>query len=272
MYPELFKIGPVVIRSYGVMLAISFFVGMLIVHHRAKRSGVNPDFTINLAFLVMVAGVLGARLFYAFYHWDEFSHDLLGIINPLGSSEGFGIAGLNLYGGLICAILTAVIYCRIRKESIPAVFDLYAPAIGLGIFFTRIGCFLNGCCFGTECHQPWGVTFPEGSIPFSYLGSIPIHPSQIYSSLYGLLLFFLLSWLEKKKKYLGLTFSVFLIVEAFFRYIIEYVRFYEHQMETQIAGISFTYNHIVAILLFLLGWVLIFVFKRLRLKPVGARS
>lgn len=267
MHPEIVNIGPIVVTSYGLALALSFFLGLILVQRRSRRAGINQDFVLNLAFFVMLSGVIGARLFYAFYHWSDFSDNLLDIFNPFGSSEGFGIAGLNVYGGFVCAVAVALIYCRIKRESIPAVFDLFAPALGLGIFITRIGCFLNGCCFGTVCDLPWAVRFPEGSIPYSYFGDVLVHPSQLYSSLYGLLLFVLLSYVEKKKRFLGLTFSIFLIVEAFFRYLIENIRHYEDQMETVLLGVTFTYNHIAAILLFILGWVLLFVFRKLNLQP-----
>ena len=267
MFPEIVEIGPITIRSYGVMLGLSFFLGLLLVHRRSRRAAVSPDFVLNLAFLVMVTGVVGARLFYAFYHWSDFSSNLLDIFNPFGSSEGFGIAGLNLYGGFVSALAAALIYCRIKGESIPAVFDLFAPALGFGIFVTRIGCFLNGCCFGTVCDLPWAVRFPEGSIPYSYFGDVSIHPAQLYSSLYGLLIFVVLSYVEKKKRFLGLTFSLFLIIEAFFRYVIEYVRFYEDQMQTLLFGVTFTYNHIAAILLFILGWLLLLIARKANLKP-----
>lgn len=267
MFPEIVKIGPIVISSYGVMLALSFFFGLLVVYRRARNAGIDPDFVLNLAFAVMITGVIGSRLFYCFYHWPDFSDNLLDMFNPFGSSEGFGIAGLNVYGGFVVAFLVAVLYCRIKKQSIPAIFDLFAPAIGLGIFLTRIGCFLNGCCFGKECHLPWAIHFPERSIPHSFLGDVPIHPAQLYSSLYGLLLFLLLSYVEKKKKFLGLTFSLFLMIEAFFRYVIENIRFYEEQMHVMLLGIDFTYNHVLAIILFIVGAALLLIFRKLNLQP-----
>ncbi|MBU1319793.1 MAG: prolipoprotein diacylglyceryl transferase [candidate division Zixibacteria bacterium] len=272
MFPEVITLGPVIIRSYGVMLALSFMLGVLLVRHRSRRSGVNPDFAVNLAFLVIISAVIGARMFYAFFHWSDFSGHLIDIFNPLGSSEGFGIAGLNLYGGLITALSAAVVFCYLKKESILVVFDLFAPAIALGIFLTRIGCFLNGCCFGTECHLPWGVNFPVGSIPYSYLGDVPLHPAQLYSSLYGLLLFVALSISEKRKPFVGLTFSLFLMTEAMFRFLIEYVRFYENQMLTTVFGIGFTYNHIMAMFLFLIGLMLLLVSRKRGVKPARARK
>jgi len=116
MYPEIFSIGPVTIRAYGVMLFISFLTGLFFVRARAKSRGIDQDFTINLAFLVIISAVLGARLFYVFYHWSEFSGNMLSIINPFGEGGTIGIAGLNLYGGLICAILAGVLYIRKKQE------------------------------------------------------------------------------------------------------------------------------------------------------------
>ncbi len=273
MHPEIIKLGPIIIRSYGLMLALSFFVGVIIVRYRARKIGVDPEFVVNLSFIVILAGVIGARLFYAFYHWSDFSGNLLGIFNPFGSSEGFGIAGLNKQGGLLLAFLSAIGYCLVKKQPVAVIFDLFAPAVALGIFITRIGCFLNGCCFGTECDLPWAVRFPEGSIPYSYFGDVRIHPAQLYSSLSGLVLFFVLSYAEKKKTFVGLTFSLFLILEGVFRYLIESVRYYEYQMKGEFFGHVFTYNQIVAILMFLAGWGLMLFFRaraRSRSSSLGA--
>jgi len=261
MFPEFFSLGRFSVRAYGVMLFISFIVGLFYVRKMAKSKGVDPDFTINLSFLVIVCGVLGARLFYVFYHWSEFSSNLLDIINPFGSSGTIGIAGLNLYGGLICAIVAAVVYIRIKKQPFWNTMDLYAPTIALGTFFTRIGCFLNGCCFGKECTHSLGIHFPEGSIPYSVFGDVAIHPTQIYMSLFGLILFLFLYFIDKKPHFSGMIFSVFLVCEAFFRFVVEFVRYYEHAMFVPMIGSEFTYNHLVAILLFIAGWILFFILK-----------
>lgn len=256
MFPELFKIGPITLRSYGLMLAISFFAGLYYVYQRARREGVSENFVLNLGFLSILSGIIGARLFFVFFHWSEFSTNPLNAFNPFASGTQIGIAGLNLYGGVICAIVTAVIYCLLKKQRLWQIFDIFAPAIALGIFLTRIGCFLNGCCFGTPTELPWCVHFPSGSIPYFQFGDQCLHPAQLYSSLYGLLLFLLLHWLDKRKTFYGSTFSFLLISEAFFRYLIEYVRYYEPEMVTTVLGVSFTYNHLIAILLFLTGIVL----------------
>ncbi|MBD3381226.1 MAG: prolipoprotein diacylglyceryl transferase [candidate division Zixibacteria bacterium] len=262
MHPEIVKIGPVVIRAYGVMLFVSFLAGMLYVRAKARSKGIDPDFTINLSFLVIVAAVVGARLFYVFYHWSEFSGNLINIFNPFGSGGTIGIAGLNLYGGLIFAIGAGIIYTRMKKQPFLHTLDLFAPPIALGTFFTRIGCFLNGCCFGKQCDLPWGIHFPEGSIPYSVFGEHAIHPTQLYMSILGLTLFLALFYLDRRKHFPGMVFAVFLIAEAFIRFIIEFVRYYEGAMIPNLFGAELTYNHIVAFLLFVAGWVLFFYLRQ----------
>ena len=262
MFSEILRIGPLALRSYGLMLAVSFFVGLFYIRWRARREGVPDNVMMNLAFLLILSGIIGARLFFVFFHWSDFSGDLFNAFNPFGSGEQIGIAGLNLYGGILLAIATAMIYLRFKRQSLWQVLDIVAPAVGIGLFLTRIGCFLNGCCFGTPCDLPWAVEFPEGSIPFYQFGSQHLHPAQLYSSAYGVILFFLLHNADKRKKFYGFTVALLLMVEAVFRYLIEFVRYYEPAMEMQLFGATFTYNNLIAIGLFLLGVVLMLVLRK----------
>ena len=258
MYPEILQIGPITIRSYGLMLAVSFFLGLVYVYRMAKKMGLNLDQVITLAYIFIIGGVVGARLAYVLFHLGEFSGRWMDSINPFQSGH-YGIAGLNLYGGIIGAIIGSFIYMRIRKIPVFRTYDLFAPTVGLGLIFTRIGCFLNGCCFGTPTDLPWGVTFPEESIPWYVFGSVPIHPAQLYSSLYGLILFIFLHWRLKHKHFDGQVIALLLMVEAVFRYAIEYVRYYEEEMHVHFLGMDPTYNHLISISLFLLGLVLYLV-------------
>jgi phosphatidylglycerol:prolipoprotein diacylglycerol transferase len=253
MFPEIFQIGPFALRSYGLTLAISFFVGLYYIVRRSRREGIDQNFAINLAFIEIFTGLLGARLFFVLVHLSEYTSDPWSAVNPFGSGGQFGISGLNLYGGVVCAIIAAFIYIKKKRQSLWQVLDIFAPALALGIFITRIGCFLNGCCFGTPTDLPFCVHFPDGSIPYSFFGDQCLHPTQLYSSLYGLILFVALILLDKRKKFYGATFSYLLMFEAMFRFAIEYVRYYEPAMIISVTGISFTYNHLIAIMLFLLG-------------------
>ncbi len=261
MYPEIIKIGPFALRSFGLMLAISFFVGIMYIRWRASREGVGQNFILNLAFIIIFSGIFGARTFYVLFHLSDFWPQLWNAYNPFHDTGEFGIAGLNLYGGVVFAIVATLIYVRIKKQSLWQVTDIFAPAVALGIFISRIGCFLNGCCYGIPGHEFFCVSFPEGSIPYFHFGSQPLHPTQLYSSAYGLLMFFVLHFSDKHKRFFGATFAYLLMIEAVFRFLIEYVRYYEPEMLTTLFGIQFTWNHLIAIGLFLFGVILYFTLR-----------
>ena len=252
MLPEIFSIGPFPIRSYGLMLAISFFFGVMYVKHVTKRD--NKDFEpyLTLSYILIFCGVIGARLSYVLFHLSDFSGHWTDSFNPFGGNE-FGISGLNLYGGVLLSIIGGFTYCKIKKFSITETFDYYAPTLAFGLGITRIGCFLNGCCFGTPTDLPWGISFPQGSLPYYIFQDQHLHPAQLYSSLYGLGLFFLLNYLLKRKTFHGQIVSILFMVEAVFRYAIESVRYYEDAMYISIGGFHPTYNHLISIFLFLLG-------------------
>ena len=164
------------------------------------------------------------------------------------------------------AILSTLVYCRIKKMSVLEVFDYFSPALGFGIGLTRIGCYMNGCCYGTPTDLPWGVTFPHGSIPSSVFGDQHLHPSQLYSSLYGFGLFLLLHFMMKRKQFTGQLVAILFMVEALFRFLIESVRYYEDAMYIQIGPYHPTYNHIVSISLFAAGLIIYIVGNRQKNK------
>jgi phosphatidylglycerol:prolipoprotein diacylglycerol transferase len=258
MYPELFHIGPVPVRAFGLMLALSFLAGVLYVQRMTSRDKKPFEPYLVIAYIMIFGGVLGARLSYVFIHWSDFSNNLLDIFNPFQSGQ-FGIAGLNLYGGILAGMVGSIIYARYKKMSVLEVFDYFAPTIGLGIGISRIGCFFNGCCFGTPTDLPWGVVFPIGSIPYMTFGDLHLHPAQLYSSLYGFALFLFLHFLIKRRHFVGQVTAILLMTEALFRFAIEYVRYYESEMHLSLLGMSPTYNQLVSWGLFLGGAVTYFV-------------
>lgn len=255
MLPELFDIGPIPIRAFGLTLALSFIIGVFYIQRMARRFGYTPEQLLTVAYILIFGGIIGARLGYVVFHWSEFSDNPLSMINPFGNGS-FGIAGLNLYGGVLLGVGGAWAYLRWKKLAVLDVFDIFAPTLALGIGITRIGCFLNGCCFGTPTDLPWGVTFPQDSIPYHVFGDAHLHPAQIYSSAYGLLLFALLHWLLKHRSFVGQVTAVTFMTEALFRFAIELVRFYEDAMVFNFAGVEITYNQVISLALFILGGVI----------------
>lgn len=268
MHPELFHIGSVPIRSYGVMLALSFLVSVFYMERIARRYNKPFESFLSLAYIFIFGGVIGARLSYVVLHLDEFSGNWMATFNPF-ATDSYGIAGLNLYGGVLLAIIGAFVYCRVKGISALEMFDYFSPTIGIGLGITRIGCFLNGCCFGTPTDLPWGVSFPEGSIPSYVFGTTSIHPAQLYSSLYGVILFLLLHFMMKRKEFMGQLVAILFMVEAVFRFALEYVRYYEDAMYFSLWGIEPTYNQVVSVSLFLLGLGIYIVQSRRhrRLQP-----
>lgn len=271
MLPELFQIGPIPIRSFGIGLALTFLFGVVYVRRMTARDNKPFETYLAFAYIMIFGGVIGSRLAYAFLHWPDFSDNLMAIFNPFQSGQ-FGIAGLNLYGGVLMAMAGAFAYARFKKLSILEVFDYFAPTVGLGIGISRIGCFLNGCCFGTPTDLPWGIEFPIGSVPYYVFGSQPLHPAQIYSSLYGFGLFVLLHLMMRRRQFVGQLVAVLLMAEAVFRFAIEYVRYYESEMHFMLWGMQPTWNQVASWGLFFAGLAIYVVGHRQRRKSIDTLS
>ena len=177
MFPTILKIGGLHIYSYGLMLFISFLVGMSVVERRARKFGVPSQKVTDLALWVLVAVIIGARLFYVAFHWQEFKDDLVGII----AFWRGGLAGLMFYGGFLGGIIAGVLFVVRNRLPVRRLMDAVTPAVMLGEGFTRIGCFLNGCCYGRPTSCPTGIVFPPDSpAGATFLGQA-IHPTQLYS-------------------------------------------------------------------------------------------
>src|SRR3954469_2638632 len=162
--PRVFPDG-LPVRGYGVMLLVGITSGVGLAMYRARQGGLNPEIILSLAIWLVVCGVIGARLFYVAEYWDESfagrspRDTFLEVINI---PEG----GLVIYGGLVGAAVGFTIF--VVKHGLPllAMADLMAPSMAIGLAFGRIGCFLNGCCYGGETDLPWHVTFPKFSSRF----------------------------------------------------------------------------------------------------------
>ncbi len=250
MLPVLIRIGNFQLYSYGVMLFISFVLGIMIVEHRAKRFGVEPKRITDLALWVLLAVVVGSRLFYVAFHWDEFRNDLLGIIRFWGNPPG--LSGLMFYGGFLGAFIAGLVFVWLNRLPLLKMLDAVAPALVLGEGFTRIGCFLNGCCFGKPTTCPLGMVFPAGSAAGAQFPNQTIHPTQLYSSLAGFVLFGVALLLERRRLKPGVLFSIILLLYSLFRFGIDFVRYYED-------AANFWGNQAVALSLSLLGLLLIVI-------------
>ncbi|MGA2802068.1 MAG: prolipoprotein diacylglyceryl transferase [Verrucomicrobiota bacterium] len=215
MHPIAFQLGPLTIHWYGVMIALAFLVGLLTAARRARRENISGETIADVVLWLMVGGILGARIVYVTTYWkDEFAGQSF--------SEIFMIqhGGLVYYGGLIGAMIAGFIYIRWKKLPLWKTADVLAPSIALGNIIGRIGCLLNGCCYGRPTDLPWGIRFPSDHPT----GGLPVHPTEVYDALNNFILYLLLAWLFRRKKFDGEVFATYLIGYAIIRTVMEYFR------------------------------------------------
>jgi phosphatidylglycerol---prolipoprotein diacylglyceryl transferase len=248
MHPTILKLGPLYIKAYGLMLAISFVLGIWLATARGKKYNISSQQIMDLSIWVLVAAIVGSRFYYVVTHWPEFSGNLIGIISPVQNGEVVGIAGLSMQGGVILSLVVGYAYMRIKKLDVWLTMDVMAPSFLLGMAITRIGCFFNGCCFGKPTTSCLGVVFPPDSAAGWFLPGLHLHPTQLYSSLAGFAMLGLVLFLERYKKFAGFTFLLVMLLDFIFRFCIDFVRFYEKEMTVfTIGGIKIINNQLISL-------------------------
>lgn len=215
MHPILIHLGRFSIYTYGFFIAVGFVSGIFLAKKEARRKGVDTETVMDVCFYVIIAAVVGSRLFYVVTAPGPF------IENPI---EIFMIwnGGLVFYGGFVLALITAVILVHKRGLNVWKVADIFAPAIALGQFFGRLGCFSAGCCYGKICDLPWAVTFhdPNSLAPTG----IPLHPSQLYHALGNAAIFAILWAYRKNTRFDGELFWMYVAVYGMVRSVLEIFR------------------------------------------------
>jgi len=208
------------------MLALAFVVGIWFATRQAGREKVPANTILDLSLVALITGIIGARILFVLLNLDYYSR------HPFESIM-FWQGGLVYYGGIILGVLCAVLFLKVRRLDIWRVVDICAPSLAIGQAVGRIGCFLNGCCFGRPVS--WGIKFPPGSMA-SYEQfsqgliksvneySLPVHPTQLYSSFNALIIFLILVMVRRKKKFNGELFWLYLLLYAVTRFGIEFLR------------------------------------------------
>jgi phosphatidylglycerol:prolipoprotein diacylglycerol transferase len=263
LYPILVKFGKFELRSYGLLLAISFISGIYLALYRARKRGIYRNHVMDLSIIIVLCAITGSRFLYVITHLSEFKGHWSDTINPIQSSGTIGIAGLSIVGGIVFSLAALIVYCFLKKISILELCDTLAPSFALGLGIGRVGCFLNGCCFGKPCRLPWCTVFPSNSPAGSVFPDITIHPAQLYSSLYGLIIFVVLIFLDRKKRPGGFLVSIFIMFYSLCRFVVDYVRYYEPSVQFTLLGSVFTINQAIVFFMFLLG---LFLFGKFCIK------
>lgn len=250
------SLGPMQVHSYGVMIVLAFLGGMWLVRRRAASYGFNPDKVLDMGFWGLIAGVLGARIAFILQELPYYLKH---------KEELFSLqfSGLTSFGGEILAIIAIIAWARRSKFKVISILDLAAPGYVLGYAIGRVGCFLNGCCYGGVCSPslPWGVHFADA--PGLH------HPAQLYDTLMNLVALGILLWAEKLKLLPGRLSALTLILNGLARFIYEFWRAgTEEQVRQGLASSTYwgnlpiTQGHAMALVTILIGIVWYFIAGR----------
>lgn len=224
MHPILFELGPFAIRSYGVCVALAFVIGFYLLETEAKRSAFYPGKILDMGLWVLVAGILGARLLHVLVNLNYYC------ANPLEMLL-FWRGGLAIYGGLISGILAGIVF--VRKNAMPFFLtgDFFAPYLALGQAIGRIGCFLNGCCFG----------------------KVGLHyPAQLCAVFLLLIIFIILKLMRNLKAAPGFIFGFYLILYSGQRFFVDFLR-----DDLMRYAFNFTISQFISVFIFLGGILII---------------
>ncbi|WP_417851714.1 prolipoprotein diacylglyceryl transferase [Thalassoglobus sp.] len=221
--------------GYGAMVLIGFVSAMAFSCARAKAVGHNPEIILDAALWVLGIGIFGGRLAYLIQYGDVVFQDANSFGELAFAAINLSEGGLVQIGGLVGGTLGFLIFCRLKKVDFFEFADIMAPAIFIGIGFGRIGCLLNGCCYGDRCELPWGIEFASGTVTFNELvmkgfvdpdagATFSLHPTQIYSSINGFVLAIVTGVYFWYRKYRGDVFALGCILYALTRIQIEFLR------------------------------------------------
>jgi phosphatidylglycerol:prolipoprotein diacylglycerol transferase len=258
VHPIAFHIGSLEIHSYGLMMAIAFIAGIWTASRRGLRDGIAPEKIMDIGPWLIVGTIVGARTLHVVTYWHEEFAD-----RPFWEVFAVWHGGLVFYGGLIGATAAGVLYARLKNIALWKLADVLAPSIALGYVFGRIGCLLNGCCYGMPCSLPWAIHFPSGHETYPN----GVHPTEIYDSLLSLVLYIGLAWLYRHKKFDGQVFATYLLCYAVTRSIVESFRGDYTSIHIH-SALHLTPAQLISIGIFAAGVALWAVLSRLQPKRV----
>jgi phosphatidylglycerol:prolipoprotein diacylglycerol transferase len=252
MHPELIDFGNFKIASFGAAMVVAFLLSLMVASRRAERFGFTKQQVSDVAFVAIIAGILGARIFFIV-------QDLPYYLAHKEQLFSVQMQGLTSFGGFIFGGIAAAIWCKRKKLSVIGFLDLAGPAFVIGHAVGRIGCLLNGCCHGAAAT----VAFPF--TVYSAEAKSQTVPAQLYDSLMNVIVFFVVLQLEKRSNKPGFTFGIVFVLHGLTRFIYEFFR--AGSSSTTIGGLPFTEGHVMAVLVALFG--LFFVLRPVKQAVVA---
>jgi len=216
MYPVLVKLGTFELRTYGIIVVLSFFLGLWVSTKEAKRKGLDPAIIQDFAFYALLGGIIGARLYFVI-----FSNPAYFLQKPW-EIVAVWHGGIGIIGALLGGFLTALWYCRRKKLSFWRFADTLAPGVALGQAAGVIACLLNGDSYGKATDLAWAITYtdPRAMAPLN----VPLHPVEIYEMAIYFLVFLLVWRTRKKYRSDGFAFLTYLAGYGAARFSVEFFR------------------------------------------------
>jgi phosphatidylglycerol:prolipoprotein diacylglycerol transferase len=233
------------LHTYGLLIAGAFLAGMVLAQREARRRGQDPERIADLSFWVLVAALVGSRVYFIFVNWGDYFGPGSSVATPFGRLPrllAFWEGGLVFYGGFIAAALTAAWYMRRHSMRFLPHADTLIPSVAFGHFLGRLGCFSAGCCWGEVAgsHVPWAARFPPASLAYQSfatrphpeaflapdrLATLPLHPVQLYEAFGELAIFLVLVLaVRPRKRFHGQVLAVWLLLYAVLRTSVEFFR------------------------------------------------
>lgn len=249
MFPDLFSIGAFTIHTYGLFVAMGFFAGLIVAVRIGKSEGMGAQQIMDMGFVIILSAIIASRVTYVLMNISYYARQPLDIFR-------IWQGGLVFSGGVIGVILTMLWYLKKHHLSFWKIADLWAPAAAIGQGIGRIGCFMAGCCYGKPTDSALGVVFtnPHSLAPLN----TPLHPTQLYSSISGFIIFLILLLIHSKKKFEGQVFLWLLVLHSTSRLIIERFRGDDRGVFLN-TGMSVT--QLIAILILVASVITLMVFK-----------
>ncbi|MGE5390175.1 MAG: prolipoprotein diacylglyceryl transferase [Deltaproteobacteria bacterium] len=255
MHPILLQFGPIKVFAWGFMLALAVIISVIGISRMLDKEGYQSEIAIDLILLTVICGIIGGRLSYIItYEWTDFLRDPWMV---LSLREG-GIQGLVWYGSLAGGVIPFLIY--LHKKKLPGwpIADIFAPFVALGYAVVRIGCFLEGCCYGKVTSSALGMIFPT-------VDAYSRYPTQLFSSALNFILFGILIWLYQRRRFPGQVFITYIIGYSIYRFIVEYFR------ESLIMVGPISLGQVYTLGLLIVG-VILYYYQKSRWQKTGGTS
>jgi phosphatidylglycerol---prolipoprotein diacylglyceryl transferase len=250
--PILISFGPLHVYWYGLFVVLGILAALTVSLELARRFGLSPNKIFDLAFWMIIGGIIGARLYHVALEWNYYSQNYWDILKVW---QG----GLAIHGGIIGGLAVLLFFCWKEKANVWLIAAVFAPGIALGQAIGRWGNYFNQELFGTPTKLPWGIPIDFMNRPDRYLSFDYFHPTFLYESLGDLLIFLILlfiagQFLKKKLTNYKIIFLVYLILYSALRFCTEFIR-------TDVTAFVFGYRwpQIFSLAIIIISFVLLFI-------------